>query len=813
MSNYDVNVKYNVDSSGLGKAQQEVDKVSKALKNATNDAVPLGKGIKDSLSEATKAASGVSAGFAGMASAATAAIAPMTALSVAAAPLTLVALALAAIAAAAGGAFTVITGRLSSISEMADAMDNLGGRTQRLAELFAIMEVSGESFDKIAASLQKFQNNIAKVVESGDDVAAAMGRAGIDMRKLAETAKTDVAGAYTEVITKLAGVTDKNDLALIKQKLLGKSLAETAQIANDAADAQEKLALAYSLGLVQTEEQKQLAQELDGAWDELKAAGAGLATQMVDLFGPSVVTMIKGIANGVVLVAQGMKMVNDWVRTTFGSFDTMLRKFNPIYALAVKLYALAGKAVKANADAALAAAGGGIAADKGGPTTPVNNETDKQREAAAKAAEAAARAAEAAAKKAEAARAKAAAEAQRHLEAYNNLLERSIELQRTIANDNITDGFGYIIKRDMPELIGQFEAAVQAANQVGLVVDGWSVSTDKTSISLTTSVNPALAEAARLAGKTTEQLKKAGDAAVNAAIERAKANKIDEANLGVHEYTAELIKNTELNYGVISEIQNGRIRTEEQLTQYLEDQAFNARVLKEETAGATEEEIRRLKAAREAEKESAKMRKESEKTVEFWENTASSFIDMFIDGLERGKIAWKEWLIDLGKQLAKSYLLKMLQTYLPMLGGASSTGTVNNSNVAAGNFVGPRAMGGAFNNGFEFFANGGVVNRATGFGLAGGKWGVMGEAGPEAIMPLTRGPNGKLGVAAHGGGGTTVVNLGDTTINVQSTSDAARDDRETAQAIDRMLEEKMTRFIAEQRRSGNMLNPNFGFRY
>ena len=29
----------------------------------------------------------------------------------------------------------------------------------------------------------------------------------------------------------------------------------------------------------------------------------------------------------------------------------------------------------------------------------------------------------------------------------------------------------------------------------------------------------------------------------------------------------------------------------------------------------------------------------------------------------------------------------------------------------------------------------------------------MGEAGPEAIMPLTRGANGKLGVQAHGGGG------------------------------------------------------------
>ncbi len=36
------------------------------------------------------------------------------------------------------------------------------------------------------------------------------------------------------------------------------------------------------------------------------------------------------------------------------------------------------------------------------------------------------------------------------------------------------------------------------------------------------------------------------------------------------------------------------------------------------------------------------------------------------------------------------------------------------------------------------------------------KGGVMGEAGPEAIMPLKRGPDGTLGVRAQGGGGGAV---------------------------------------------------------
>ena len=49
------------------------------------------------------------------------------------------------------------------------------------------------------------------------------------------------------------------------------------------------------------------------------------------------------------------------------------------------------------------------------------------------------------------------------------------------------------------------------------------------------------------------------------------------------------------------------------------------------------------------------------------------------------------------------------------------------------------------------FANGGVVSGPTTFPMRG--MGLMGEAGPEAIMPLTRGADGRLGVQAQGGGG------------------------------------------------------------
>ncbi|MBB2970146.1 phage tail tape measure protein [Mesorhizobium sp. RMAD-H1] len=54
--------------------------------------------------------------------------------------------------------------------------------------------------------------------------------------------------------------------------------------------------------------------------------------------------------------------------------------------------------------------------------------------------------------------------------------------------------------------------------------------------------------------------------------------------------------------------------------------------------------------------------------------------------------------------------------------------------------------------GVTAFAKGGVVSSPTYFGMAGGSLGLTGEAGAEAILPLARGADGRLGVAA---GGTT----------------------------------------------------------
>ncbi|VDC31782.1 phage tail tape measure protein [Pseudogemmobacter humi] len=68
----------------------------------------------------------------------------------------------------------------------------------------------------------------------------------------------------------------------------------------------------------------------------------------------------------------------------------------------------------------------------------------------------------------------------------------------------------------------------------------------------------------------------------------------------------------------------------------------------------------------------------------------------------------------------------------------------------------PFAKGAGFAQGRVMpFANGGIVSGPVSFPMRGGR-GLMGEAGPEAIMPLSRGADGRLGVQAAGGGGRAV---------------------------------------------------------
>ena len=72
--------------------------------------------------------------------------------------------------------------------------------------------------------------------------------------------------------------------------------------------------------------------------------------------------------------------------------------------------------------------------------------------------------------------------------------------------------------------------------------------------------------------------------------------------------------------------------------------------------------------------------------------------------------------------------------------------------------IAPAAKGNGYSNGNILpFANGGILDRPSVFGLSGGRTGVAGEAGAEGILPLKRNSAGKLGVIAQGSGSSAPV--------------------------------------------------------
>jgi len=84
--------------------------------------------------------------------------------------------------------------------------------------------------------------------------------------------------------------------------------------------------------------------------------------------------------------------------------------------------------------------------------------------------------------------------------------------------------------------------------------------------------------------------------------------------------------------------------------------------------------------------------------------------------------------------------------------GGSTTALAKGGVVSDGRIV-PFRLGGVLGGGrVRPFASGGVVAAPTYFPIPGsdGGTGLMGEAGPEAILPLRRGSDGRLGVAAGG---------------------------------------------------------------
>lgn len=129
--------------------------------------------------------------------------------------------------------------------------------------------------------------------------------------------------------------------------------------------------------------------------------------------------------------------------------------------------------------------------------------------------------------------------------------------------------------------------------------------------------------------------------------------------------------------------------------------------------------------------------------VEGWSREVSqAFTDMVWDG-ER---SFNQLAESFGRMLTRMLFQEL--AIAPIVAGIRTAVTPAEANAKGNAFSGGRVVP---------FAKGGVVTGPRTFPMRGGRTGLMGEAGPEAIMPLTRTAGGGLGVRASGGVSVTIV--------------------------------------------------------
>lgn len=172
-----------------------------------------------------------------------------------------------------------------------------------------------------------------------------------------------------------------------------------------------------------------------------------------------------------------------------------------------------------------------------------------------------------------------------------------------------------------------------------------------------------------------------------------------------------------------------------------------------------------------------------------------------------------EALVDIANQLIRIYVIEQainaIKTFLtpfsPSTPLGAGGGTVGRFGTLGPNYgIRQFAQGGVFTDGIEPFARGGIVNSPTLFKFANGgtmRNGLMGEAGPEAIMPLRRGPDGRLGVAATGGGGDINVS-----VNVDASGSQVQGDEPNAAQLGRVIAGAVQSEIVKQQRPGGLLS-------
>jgi hypothetical protein len=222
-----------------------------------------------------------------------------------------------------------------------------------------------------------------------------------------------------------------------------------------------------------------------------------------------------------------------------------------------------------------------------------------------------------------------------------------------------------------------------------------------------------------------------------------------------------------------------RIQLQKELLGLTEAEAFVLRALGDERSQYTEQQIDAITKETESWMKRRDALEEAKTNQEDFFDSLNSNLESVISGIVSGNKTLAESFADLYlgiadqlfKVLALQHMLNATSGIFSMIPGLSS--------VAQTGIIGGGAMVDTFSKGgvVERYASGGIVSQSTAFPMTNGI-GLMGEAGAEAILPLSRDSKGNLGVKSESSPVNIVFNI--------STPNAESFKRSEAQIASRM---------------------------
>jgi len=668
-----------------------------------------------------------------------------------------------------GGLTAVIKKSIDAGDELFNMQAKTGIAASALIGLGNAAKLADVDQATLGKGLTKLSVNLVKAAEGNDGLAQKFKALGISIKD-ANGQVVPADKALKQIADRFADMPDGAQKAAAAVALFGKSGADLIPLLNEGAASMEKFT--YKVG----EDFAARSDLFNDTITELGIKTQGFGLELTDALLPALQTIlevfgdlfdtdqdwtalfkvIEGVIRGIaVAIYTVVKAVDILIKNIVAAVQAASQAFAGDFGAAFNTITTAvssgfGEAQQAIKDLNKLAFGSAASPGTGRRTRGRNMELDTTSSDAAAAA--AARKAAAEAKRRAAEDKRAASEQERAAEKYNNYLQQGADL----ANDLTQQ-----IKQ-----IGLETKAVGATPVKSILL---SLEQDYAAITF---------DQSKLAATFNELVNQTGLKfdGLRSKIQELGAAKIAQAQAKANQSLFELLPSLADYEASIAEIARGK-------TELTELEKLNAQVnllqldILAQTNPALAEQIRLLRERAGALDAATKKQEESSKSfgTQFKESfkqaydsatnlgaNLASIATNGIDGLTNaivefattGKASFKEFaasvLKDLSAMLIKFAIFKAIGALFPGLTGFADGGVFGPSMQPRTGF----AKGGTFTNS--------IVSSPTLFKFAQGgamRTGLMGEAGPEAIMPLMRGRDGKLGVAGGGGGSNTTVNV------------------------------------------------------